>query len=256
TAESLYCRAARAGYADAQFRLGWSYANGRGTTRDDGLAAALFAMAAAQGHEYAGRLLAYLPQSDGSRLPDCMRAEPVTVALGGDRSDGVGEDAAASDAAGVASRLKVPPRILEIVHRLAPKYAVDTDLALAVIAVESDFNAFAVSPRNALGIMQLVPDTAERFGVKAVFSPAENIRGGLAYLRWLLSFFRGDVRLVLAAYNAGERAVERYRGIPPYPETRDYVRKVSAIYPRTTHPYEPDVVAPSTITSVRRSARP
>jgi soluble lytic murein transglycosylase-like protein len=136
------------------------------------------------------------------------------------------------------------------VRHLAPQYAVDSKLALALIAVESNFNAAAVSPKNAQGLMQLMPETAARFGVKKAFNPVENIRGGLAYLRWLMAFFQGDVVLVLAAYNAGERAVERYRGVPPYAETRHYVRKITALYKKTTHPYEPGIVQPSPVIAV------
>jgi soluble lytic murein transglycosylase-like protein len=95
--------------------------------------------------------------------------------------------------------------------------------------------------------MQLIPETAERFGVKRVLNPIENIKGGLSYLRWLLAFFQGDVPLVVAAYNAGERAVEKYRGIPPYAETRSYVRKVTGIYTKTSHPYQSGIVEPSLI---------
>ena len=93
--------------------------------------------------------------------------------------------------------------------------------------------------------MQLIPETAERFGVKKIFNPTENIKGGLAYLRWLLAFFEGDVSLVLAGYNAGERAVEKYRGIPPYAETRNYVKKITGIYKKANHPYAAGIVEPS-----------
>jgi soluble lytic murein transglycosylase-like protein len=102
--------------------------------------------------------------------------------------------------------------------------------------------------------MQLIPETAERFGVQRVFNPVDNIKGGLAYLRWLMAYFQGEVQLVLAAYNAGERAVERYRGIPPYEETRNYVRRITSMYKKLSHPYSSDVVAPSAIMgTVRRS---
>jgi soluble lytic murein transglycosylase-like protein len=103
--------------------------------------------------------------------------------------------------------------------------------------VESGFNQRALSPKNAQGLMQLIPETAQRFRVKNAFDPEQNIRGGLAYLQWLLALFQGDVRLVVAAYNAGERAVERYRGIPPYRETQSYVQKVTSLYRKTTHPF-------------------
>jgi soluble lytic murein transglycosylase-like protein len=137
--------------------------------------------------------------------------------------------------------------IEQLVHRLAPQFAVDPQFALAVIRVESAFNPAALSPKNAQGLMQLIPETAARFGVKRVFNPAENIKGGLAYLRWLLAFFEGNVPLVAAAYNAGERAVEKYRGVPPYPETRNYVKKIANLYNKTSHPYESGVVDPSPI---------
>jgi soluble lytic murein transglycosylase-like protein len=229
-ANRLYCLAARQGYADAQFKLGWVYANGRGVQRDDGVAAALFVMAAKQGHEHAAKLLLYVVQKPETQLPSCMFPDPVVAT-----EDESGE----------------PPRdqteIEQLVHRLAPQYAVDPQFALAVIRVESAFNPAAQSPKNAQGLMQLIPETAARFGVKQVLNPAENIKGGLAYLRWLLAFFEGDVHLVAAAYNAGERAVEKYHGIPPYPETRNYVRKIASLYKKTSHPYEVGIVEPSPI---------
>jgi soluble lytic murein transglycosylase-like protein len=232
-ANRLYCRAAKQGYADAQFKLGWVYANGRGVTRDDGIAAVLFRLAADQGHEYAAKLLPYVRSRADAQLPSCMLPDPSVLAS---------LESEDEDSTGVAGDRG---EIEQLVRRLAPQYAVDWKLALAVITVESAFNPAAVSPKKAQGLMQLIPETAERFGVKRIFNPAENIKGGLAYLRWLLAFFEGDVPLVLAAYNAGERAVEKYRGIPPYPETRDYVRRITGIYKKANHPYVSDVVEPS-----------
>jgi soluble lytic murein transglycosylase-like protein len=233
-ANRLYCRAAKQGYADAQFKLGWVYANGRGVARDDGVSAILFRMAADQGHEYAAKLLPYVRMRADTQMPSCLLPDPPVVAV-----ELQAEDSA--DFPGERSE------IAQLVRRLAPQYAVDWKLALAVISVESSFNPNAVSPKKAQGLMQLIPETAERFGVKKIFNPAENIKGGLAYLRWLLAFFEGDVQLVLAAYNAGERAVEKYRGIPPYPETRDYVKKITGIYKKASHPYASDIVEPSPI---------
>lgn len=103
---------------------------------------------------------------------------------------------------------------------------VDEDLIRAIIRAESFYKASAVSPRGAEGLMQLMPGTADRFHVGDTFNPAENIRGGTSYLGWLLQHYGGDEELVVAAYNAGEGAVDKYHGVPPFPETIDYVRKV------------------------------
>ena len=116
-----------------------------------------------------------------------------------------------------------------IVRRVAREVAVSPRLLHAVITVESGYDPRAVSPKGAKGLMQLMPDTAQRFGAWNLFDPQQNVRAGGRYLRWLLDDFRGDVRLALAAYNAGEDAVLRYgRRIPPFPETIDYVPRVLA----------------------------
>jgi soluble lytic murein transglycosylase-like protein len=114
----------------------------------------------------------------------------------------------------------------ELVDGAASRHRVDPVLLVAMMRIESNFDPFAVSPKGACGLMQLIPATAERFGVADVFDPAQNIDGGARYLRWLLERFEGDTNLALAAYNAGENAVDRYGGVPPYRETRNYVRKV------------------------------
>ncbi len=103
-------------------------------------------------------------------------------------------------------------------------------LVLAMIAIESSGRSDALSPAGAQGLMQLMPGTAKRFGVRDVLAPDQNIRGGVAYLNWLIEEFGGDVVLALAGYNAGENAVKRHNGVPPYAETRDYIPKVLAAF--------------------------
>ena len=117
----------------------------------------------------------------------------------------------------------------EMASKLAKQHGVDESLVQAVIQVESRYNAFAVSPRGAMGLMQLMPKTAARFDVENAFDPVENVDAGVRYLKELLERYSGQRRLALAAYNAGEEAVERYSGIPPYRETIEYVRKVQKI---------------------------
>ena len=136
-------------------------------------------------------------------------------------------------------------KVVGLVRELAPKYGISPRLVMAVIKAESNFEPAAVSAKNAQGLMQLIPETSLRFNVKKLFDPEQNIRGGLSYLRWLLAYFEGDVGLVAAAYNAGEGAVNRFRGIPPYAETRDYVRRIMSTFRNGEHPYDPAVTAPS-----------
>ncbi len=113
-----------------------------------------------------------------------------------------------------------------MVRKLAPEYQLNPNLVLAVVEMESNFNPAAHSHKNAQGLMQLIPATAERFGVQNVWDPEQNLRGGMSYLRWLMGHFEGDLELVLAAYNAGEGAVARHGGIPPYAETQRYVKRI------------------------------
>jgi len=112
------------------------------------------------------------------------------------------------------------------IREAAEQSGVDRALVKSVMLVESNFNARAISRKGARGLMQLMPETARRFGVTDRFNALENIRGGVAYLGTLLKLFSGDVALAVAAYNAGENAVARHAGIPPFAETREYVRRV------------------------------
>jgi len=232
----LYCRAAKKGNADAQYALGWMYANGRGVPRDDGVAAQLFTMAGEQGHAHARETLRYIRPSTSATLPPCLLPEKPVIKV----EDSRGQVEIAYGQTEEAFYSNGP--IYNLVYMLAPSYEVDPKLALAIISVESGFNAQAKSPKNAQGLMQLIPETAQRFRVKNAFDPAENIKGGLAYLQWLLAFFKGNVPLVAAAYNAGEGAVQKYRGIPPFPETKEYVRKITKLYRSPTHPYQSNLI--------------
>ncbi|OQX16070.1 MAG: hypothetical protein BWK73_05150 [Thiothrix lacustris] len=119
---------------------------------------------------------------------------------------------------------------LESIQKYSEKYGVSADMVKAVIAVESCYNSSALSPKGAQGLMQLIPATAERFGVSDAFNTSQNIHGGTRYLSWLMKRYDGDLYKAVAAYNAGEGAVDKYKGIPPYSETQHYVRKVLAVY--------------------------
>ncbi len=237
-AVELYCAAAREGDAEAQYGLGWMYAMGRGIPRDDAVAASLLAMAAGAGHAEAAKALRFVGPDRGP-LPECMgEPEPAWA----DDEPTVDES---PDPFG-----DLPPwkrQIADLVTALAARYDIQPRLALSLIQVESNFEPRAVSVKNARGLMQLVPETASRFNVANPFDVRDNVRGGLAYLRFLLAYYEGRVPLVAAAYNAGEAAVDRFRGIPPYAETRDYVRRVLRLYGSERHGYDPRVTAPSPI---------
>ena len=225
----LYCRAAALGDTGALLKMGIIYSIGRGVLADEGVAALLIRKAAELGNERAAELLEHVSGHTGSVLPACLVEPPATP-----------EPAVAS---GARKDLEL------LVQHWAPRYAVDPALVMALITAESNFNPKALSPKNAQGLMQLIPATAVRFGVKNAYNPVQNLKGGLAYLQWLMAYFKGEVALVLAAYNAGEETVERYRGIPPYAETRNYVRQITSVYKKAQHPYQAEVAAPSAVFS-------
>ena len=252
-AAELYCRAARYGDAEAQFNLAWMLTNGRGILRDDAQAAHLFFAAAEQGMPQAQNMLRAMGTPRGVP-PPCLRppeADELTVAAVAARPGAIARPAA--EAPWPPPPAQAPAPIVRFVDLVAPDFKLAPALVLAVIATESNFNPSAVSPKNAIGLMQLIPPTARRFGVRDPLDPAQNIRGGMAYLRWLLARFEGDVVLAAAAYNAGEGAVERYRGVPPFAETRLYVRKILAhLGGRRTHPFDASATPPSDLLLLMR----
>jgi hypothetical protein len=128
---------------------------------------------------------------------------------------------------GPAPAPNLPVPFAEQIRAAALKHQVDEDLIISVIAAESNFNPRAVSAKFARGLMQILPETAARFGVTDVFDPAENIDAGARYLKELLARYNQDLALALAAYNAGPDRVEQYRGVPPYSETRTYIKRVT-----------------------------
>ncbi len=125
-----------------------------------------------------------------------------------------------------------PSQFDSLIYSSSERYGVDPALVRAVVKAESNFNESARSPKGAQGLMQLMPDTARLYNIVNAFDPTENIEGGVQHLRLLLDRYRGDLRLALAAYNAGIQAVERYGGIPPFTETREYVKRVLTFHQR------------------------
>lgn len=235
-----YCQAARFGSTEAQYRLGMLYAFGQGVPENRALAAALFSVAGMQGHAEAAKMLETIEMSS-ARMPPCVALGELPVKK---------PKPAVLPAPKVVAVIRQPiddvladlPQgkqwVIELAHSLSNWYALDPKLVLSVIAVESNFNHKAQSHKAAQGLMQLIPGTADRFNVKNAFDASQNLRGGMRYLRWLLSRYQGNLTYTLAAYNAGEGRVDRYKGVPPYPETRNYVEKVLDLYGLATHRFE------------------
>ena len=243
-AATLYCEGARRGDAQAHYNLGWMYANGRGIERNDATAAYFFRAAAELGLEAATRMLKVVGNPT-PEMPECLR-KPAPLPTD--------TPSQASAKPGKHFERVAPRKVWDLVMKIAPQYKVEPQLALAIISAESNFDSLAQSPKNAQGLMQLIPETSERFNVKNAFDPAQNIRGGVAYLRWLLAYFEGDVALVAAAYNAGEGRVEQYRGVPPFQETRAYVQRILGTVGQLVHPFDASITRPSPSLSLIRLA--
>jgi soluble lytic murein transglycosylase-like protein len=268
----------RHGDAESQYSLAWMLTNARGIERSEAQAAHLFSAAAEQGYAQARNILSRMGAPRGEP-PACLRPPEEDHALAAAaaaaaaratahrqpghtaQSGAVANSTAARGlgAGGSAITPPAPPRnapeaLVRYVRLLAPEYQLEPHLVLAFIATESNFDATAISPKNAQGLMQLIPETAARFGVRNAMDPAQNVRGGMAYLRWLMARFQGDVVLVAAAYNAGEGAVERYLGVPPFAETRQYVWKiVQASGGLFSHPFDARVTEVSDLLPIMRT---
>jgi hypothetical protein len=244
----LYCQAARWGSTEGQYRLGMLYAFGQGVPESRPFAAALFSMAASQGHAQAHQMLDSI-QLISVELPACVNhaqqpekaPAPVFHGLRLDLAYGAGPSID-------RFLLSLPTHkrwVIPLATTLSAWYALDPKLVLSVIAVESNFEARARSPKAAMGLMQLIPGTAERFNVQNAYNATQNLRGGMRYLRWLLSYYRGDIVYALAAYNAGEKRVDRFHGVPPFPETRAYVRRVIDLYGNVHHDFDKNLTTAS-----------
>jgi hypothetical protein len=240
-AANLYCEAARYGSAEAVYRLGMQYAFGRGVPANKDYAANLFGIAAVNGHFEAQKMLETI-EIKTNDTPPCVVEEvaperALVHVLAKVESPAID--------AYVANLPKNKRWVVDLVETIADWHKVDSKLVLSIITAESNFKVSAKSNADAHGLMQLIPATSERFNVKNAYNASQNIKGGVKYLRWLLSYFRGDVTLSVAAYNAGEGAVDKYHGIPPYAETKAYVKKVMALYESPRHEFDASLTSAS-----------
>jgi soluble lytic murein transglycosylase-like protein len=253
----LYCAAARLGYPPAQRRLARMYAYGLGAPRDRPLAAAWLKVAAAAGDLKAGKLLALLNVQQTGRQPRCnyeSRSNADATATSQEPEQAANSNTATSQepklsantntatsqepklAANINTATSEHSQIVSWIHQLAPHYGLDPNLILAIIQTPPSFTSESRPETHVPGLMQFTSATAASIGIKDPTDPLQNLNGGMAYISWLLSSFDGDLRLSLASYHAGEDAVEKYQGVPPYPETQSYIEKVLRAYGRDTHP--------------------
>lgn len=211
------------GSPEGFFRIGRIFAKGPGHLRNRRKANRYLTLAARLGHQEA-------PKYHDARVSNANVGESCG-------SLPVWTDTYPFDIDSYMSKLSVPKRkIAALIRSMAPKFGVDTRFALSIALAESNLEPRTVSPKNAQGVMQLIPATQQRFGIKN----AQNIPGGLTYLRWLHHRFAGNRMFVAAAYNAGEGMVDKYGGISPFAETRQYVRRVIYFSGAGTHAKKTD----------------
>ncbi|MEE9330794.1 MAG: transglycosylase SLT domain-containing protein [Methylophilaceae bacterium] len=244
-AAKLYCEASRYGSAEGLYRLGMFYAFGRGVPKNRDYAANLFGLASMHGHFEAQKMLETIELRNDA-TPACVlkNIAPEKAPFYHYASD-------FKNSPSIEVYIKKLPKtkrwVVDLAGTISEWYNVDAKLVLSIIMAESNFKVAAKSNKDAHGLMQLIPATAERFNVKNAYNASQNIKGGVAYLRWLLSYYRGSVPLAVAAYNAGEGAVDRHKGIPPYKETRAYVKKVLGLYQSTQHSFDANITKASSV---------
>lgn len=217
---ALYCVAASTGNPEGYFRIGRLLATGPASVRSAKMANSYLAMAMRLGNQQASRY--YNPRVGNAPIGD----QCGVGMRGGQGSYFALPSTPFNVEAYLARQSPGKQKLATMLRHAAKRHQVDVRLVLAIAIAESNLESRAVSAKNAQGVMQLIPETQQRFGVTQPFDPAQNIKGGVSYLKWLDRRFDGDWVLISAAYNAGEKAVERYGGIPPYDETREYVKRV------------------------------
>ncbi|WP_429122210.1 lytic transglycosylase domain-containing protein [Aeromonas veronii] len=217
---ALYCIAASTGNPEGYFRIGRLLATGPASVRSAKLANSYLAMAMRLGNQQAARYY-------NARVGNAPMGDQCGVGMrGGQGSYSALPNTPFNVEAYLARQSPGKQKLATMLRHAAKRHQVDVRLVLAIAIAESNLESRAVSAKNAQGVMQLIPETQQRFGVTRPFDPAQNIKGGVSYLKWLDRRFDGDWVLISAAYNAGEKAVERYGGIPPYDETQEYVKRV------------------------------